>query len=135
MNKKLQCFILLFTFIVQCPIMVAKDIESVEIVLNQRTKPKQNGNPGPLKAPARRVVVPINAFLNESNRCISVSSTSGESAYYYVYDEDEREVNSGFVSFSEDGYATINLGMLLDGEYTIIVILDGVSYEGAFYLL
>lgn len=84
MNKKLKCFILLFTFIVQCPTMVAKDIEGVEIVLNQRTKPKQNGNPGPLKAPARRVVVPINAFLNESNRCISVSSTSGESAYYYI---------------------------------------------------
>ncbi len=34
MNKKLQCFILLFTFIVQCPIMVAKDIESVEIVFS-----------------------------------------------------------------------------------------------------
>ena len=30
MNKKLKCFILLFTFIVQCPTMVAKDIEGVE---------------------------------------------------------------------------------------------------------
>lgn len=29
MNKKLKCFILLFTFIVQCPTMVAKDINSV----------------------------------------------------------------------------------------------------------
>ena len=36
--------------------------------------------------------------------------------------------------FSRDAGSSINLGMLLDGEYTIEVIIDGVAYEGTFYL-
>ena len=134
MKKDLRLLILLFAIMLQCPIMLANNTEGVEINLTQRTKPKQNGNVKPSKAPARRVVIPVSAFLNETTRCMSISSTSGESAFYYIYDEEGQEVDCGIVTLSGGAGTTINLGMLLDGEYTIEVIIDGVAYEGAFYL-
>jgi hypothetical protein len=134
MKKNLRLFILLFAFMLQCPIMLANNAEGVEINLTQRTKPKQNGNIGPSRAPARRVILPVSAFLNETARCMSVSSTSGGSAFYYIYNEEGQQVDSGIVTFSGDAGSTISLGMLLDGEYTIEVVLDGVAYEGTFYL-
>jgi len=134
MKKDLRLLILLFAIMLQCPIMLANNTEGVEINLTQRTKPKQNGNVKPSKAPARRVVIPVSAFLNETTRCMSISSTSGESAFYYIYSEKGQEVSSGIVTFSRDAGSAINLGMLLDGEYTIEVIIDGIAYEGTFCL-
>ena len=80
MEKNLKLLILLFAFMMQCPIMLAKDTEGVEINLTQKTKPKQNGISGPSRAPARRVVVPVSAFLNETCRIICITSTSVDSA-------------------------------------------------------
>lgn len=134
MKKALRLLFLLLTFMVQCPITLAKDVEGVEISLSLKTKPKQEGNSKPLKAPARRVIIPVSAFLNETNKCISVSSTFGESAFYYIYSEKGQEVSCGIITFLGDAGSSINLGMLLDGEYTIEVIVDGVAYEGTFYL-
>ena len=135
MNRNIKFLAFLIVFMSQCTLMLADNANAVGVQIDfYRKVPPLNGNPRPSRAPAKRVVVPISAFLNESNRCLSVFSTSVENAYYYVYDEEEQEVSSGIVTFSRDAGSAINLGMLLDGEYTIEVIIDGVAYEGTFYL-
>lgn len=135
MNRNIKFLAFLIVFMSQCTLMLADDANAVGVQIDfYRKVPPLNGNPRPSRAPAKRVVVPISAFLNETARCMSVSSTSGESAFYYIYNEEGQQVDSGIVTFSGDAGSTINLGMLLDGEYTIEVVLDGVAYEGTFYL-
>ena len=134
MKKNLRLFILLFAFMLQCPIMLANNAEGVEINLTQRTKPKQNGNSKPSRAPARRVVLPVSAFFNETNRSINISCTSGDSVCYYIYDEDGLEVSNGIFPVVVEEGETIYLGGLQEGEYYLVLDVDDVIYEGVFQL-
>ena len=61
--------------------------------------------------------------INDENRVI-----------YYIYDADELEVCNGNVTFSEQGEASVYVGTLDEGIYTIYIVVDVDVYGGEFQL-
>jgi hypothetical protein len=72
--------------------------------------------------------------LNEVSDSLLLYSPSEESVTYYIYDADEIEVCNGNVTFSEHGEASIYVGTLGIGIYTIYIVVDDDVYGGEFQL-
>lgn len=126
MRKYLRFFVVMFALVMQSSVMYADDPEGTAIVLTRILVPS-NGNPKPTKQNP-----PVSLYLNETTQSIDFYGSENASVTYYIYDEEEQVVSSGNILLSEQGQASVNVGMLCEGTYTVFIIVDGVAYEGEF---
>ena len=93
---------------------------------------KNLGNNGPRREPAK---APFVAVLDEESRTIVLSNLPDVTPSYIIYNDGGDEVDSGELMVVDNGMAEINLYLLSEGEYSIIVDINGVMYEGRFGLM
>lgn len=128
MKKYLISFMIMLTFVMQS-FTLLPGLTPVYLQLNN----KIGGNLRPTKSDPN-IEPPINVYLNESSDSLLLYSPSEESVTYYIYDAYEQEVCNGNVSFSEQGEASIYVGTLGNGIYTIYIVVDDDVYGGEFQL-
>ena len=128
--KKLLCIcVLLLVFVMQSFTF----IPGLTPVLLRIKEPKLNGGmPGPSRSPRLGMESTIEVYLNESSDSLLLNATIGESVTYYINNVEDSEVCNGVATFSEQGDASIYLGTLDEGTYTISLELDSLVYEGEF---
>ena len=93
---------------------------------------KTLGINGPRREPAK---APFVAVLDEESRTIVLSNLPDVTPSYIIYNDGGDEVDSGELMVVDNGMAEINLYLLSEGEYSIIVDSNGVMYEGRFGLM
>lgn len=101
------------------------------VYLRPEIGPVFGGNHKPTKSDPN-TEPPVSVYLNEAADSLLLYSPSEESVTYYIYDEDELEVSNGNVIFSEQGEASIYLGSLNEGTYSISLVVDTLVYVGEF---
>ena len=104
------------------------------VSLYYKSTPVLGGILKPSKAPAKHHSWSICVYLDETNQNLELFSTSNETISYYLYNEDGEDVSNGIISFIENDYSSIYLGILTEGVYTIDIICNGITYEGSFQL-
>lgn len=128
MKKYLISFMIMLTFVMQS-FTLLPGLTPVYLQLNN----KIGGNLRPTKSdPNTELMVWV--YLNEVSDSLLLYSPSEESVAYYIYDAYEQEVCNGNVSFSEQGEASIYVGTLGNGIYTIYIVVDDDVYGGEFQL-
>ena len=129
MKKILISFVIMLSFIMQSFTLMPGQ---TPILLKLKSGPNAGGvYPKPSKSDPN-TEPPISVYLNESSDSILLYSPSELTCSYNIYDVDELEVSNGNVMFSELGEASIYLGTLDEGIYTISLELDSLVYEGEF---
>ena len=132
MKKYLISFIIMLTFVMQSFAMLVQGIQR-PVLLYLREAPWNDGIFTPTKSDPN-VEPPVSVYLNEVSDSLLLYSPSEESVTYYIYDAYEQEVCNGNVSFSEQGEASIYVGTLGNGIYTIYIVVDDDVYGGEFQL-
>lgn len=131
MKKLLSILAILLVFVMQSFTLVP----GMTPVLLHFKEPKINGGiSGPSRSLGSGMEATIEVYLNEVSDSLLLYSPSEESVTYYIYDADEQEVCNGNVTFSEQGEASIYVGTLGDGIYTIDIVIDNDVYGGDFQL-
>ena len=130
---KLKILSVFIACITQCSIMWAGSADGTIVYLHSKHTPKLGGNMGPSKAPAKRQLT-VSAYLDEAMRNLEFHNSSEEIVSYYIYNDNGEEVIFGNISFIENSNASIYIGMLEEGIYTINIVSNGVTYEGIFQL-
>jgi hypothetical protein len=135
MKKYLSSLVIMLSFVMQSLTMLADGIQPINtpVILQPRKAPWIVGNPKPTKSDPN-LESPVSVYLNEVSDSLLLYSSSEESVTYYIYDADELEVCNGNVTFSEQGEASIYVGTLNEGVYTIYVVVDDDVYGGEFQL-
>lgn len=126
MKKYLISFMIMLTFVMQS-FTLLPGLTPVYLQLNN----KIGGNLRPTKSDPD-TESPVNIYLSEACDSLLLYSQSEESVTYYIYNENELEVSNGNATFSGQGEASIYLGILDDGIYTISLEVDSLVYEGEF---
>lgn len=135
MKKYLSSLVIMLSFVMQSLTVLADGIQPINtpVILQPRKAPWIVGNPKPTKSDPN-LESPVSVYLNEVSDSLLLYSPSEESVTYYIYDADEQEVCNGNVTFSEQGEASIYVGTLGDGIYTIYIVIDNDVYGGDFQL-
>ncbi len=128
MIKKVKFWVILFVLLTQYSIAWA---EGVEIYLYPRPKPKQEGNVGPTKAPAR-CRVPMHAFFDEDNSKIIINDSYNGLFGYCIYDENGVIVLQGTLDFGLCDTLYIDISGFYCGEYSIVISHNNITYIGSF---
>ena len=125
----------MLSFVMQSLTVLAGGIQPINtpVILQPRKAPWIVGNPKPTKSDPN-LESPVSVYLNEVSDSLLLYSPSEESVTYYIYDADELEVCNGNVTFSEHGEASIYIGTLGNGIYTIYIVVDDDVYGGEFQL-
>lgn len=130
MTKNLKLWTILLVFIAQCSVMQA---ENTPVHLYPQPKSKVDGTIGPSKAPARRSVIPVSVFLDETSRNLELFS-SCDVYSYCIYDENAAVVLEGILDFSSSDGLFIDLSFLQSGGYAITISRGNNTYAGEFYI-
>ena len=135
MKKYLSSLVIMLSFVMQSLTVLAGGIQPINtpVILQPRKAPWIVGNPKPTKSDPN-LESPVSVYLNEVSDSLLLYSPSEESVTYYIYDADELEVCNGNVTFSEHGEASIYIGTLGNGIYTIYIVVDDDVYGGEFQL-
>ena len=135
MKKYLSPLVIMLSLVMQSLTVLADDIQPINtpVILQPRKAPWIVGNPKPTKSDPN-VEPPVSVYLNEVSDSLLLYSPSEESVTYYIYDADELEVCNGNITFSEQGEASIYVGTLGNGIYTIYIVVDDDVYGGDFLL-
>lgn len=135
MKKYLSPFVIMLSLVMQSLTVLADGIQPINtpVILQPRKAPWIVGNPKPTKSDPN-VEPPVSVYLNEVSDSLLLYSPSEESVTYYIYDADELEVCNGNITFSEQGEASIYVGTLGNGIYTIYIVVDDDVYGGDFLL-
>lgn len=129
MKKLLSILAILLVFVMQSFTLVP----GMTPVLLHFKEPKINGGmPGSSRSPGSGMEATIEVYLNETSDSLLLYSPSEGTCSYNIINEYEQEVNNGSVMFSELGEASIYLGSLDEGTYTISLEVDSLVYEGEF---
>ena len=133
MKKYLSSLVIMLSLVMHSLTMLADGFQPINtpVILQPRKAPWIVGNPNPTKSDPN-VEPPVSVYLNEVSDSLLLYSPSEESVTYYIYDADDLEVCDGNVTFSEQGEASINIGLLAGGTYTIYIIIDEIVYGGDF---
>ncbi len=124
----------MFAFITQSSFICAQNTQGTYVELHKMDTSQTGGGIfKPKKAPARRPVIPIIAFLNESSHSLDLYSSS-DTFIYCIYDENDAVVLEGIMDFSTFEVYSIDMSFLPGGEYAIIISLGSSSYKGVFML-
>ena len=102
---------------------------ATEVTL-KKTEPSTTQESGPKRTPAKPL--PIEVSLDEENRLLTFSDSSGNVYTYYIYDEAGNIVTQGILDFSADDTLLVNLSYVEAGTYTLNVVHNGQNYVGAF---
>ena len=129
MKKYLSLLVIMLAFIMQSFTILPG---LTQVYLRPRTDPYFPGTQGPSRTPALNGEPSVCVYMNEASDSLLLYSTSEESVTYYICDADEQEVCDGSVMFSEQGSASVSLGTLDEGIYTISLEVDSLIYEGEF---
>ena len=129
MKKYLSLLVIMLAFIMQSFTILPG---LTQVYLRPRTDPYFPGTQGPSRSPETNIESIISVYLSESLDSLLLYSPSEGTCSYNIYNEYEQEVNNGSVMFSELGEASIYLGTLDEGTYTISLELGGLVYEGEF---
>lgn len=76
----------------------------------------------------------VDVTLSNFGRQLVLSNPMRDVATYYIYDDKGNEIMSGVVPFLEGDRASIRLGCLAGGVYTICIVVDNVVSEHIFQL-
>lgn len=135
MKKYLSSLVIMLSLVMQSLTVLADGIQPINtpVILQPRKAPWIVGNPKPTKSDPN-VEPPVSVYLNEVSDSLLLYSPSEESVTYYIYDSNELEVCNGNVTFSEQGEASIYVGTLGNGIYTIYIVVDDDVYGGDFLL-
>lgn len=135
MKKYLSSLVIMLSLFMQCLTVLADGIQPINtpVILQPRKAPWIVGNPKPTKSDPN-VEPPVCVYLNEVSDSLLLYSPSEESVIYHIYDADELEVCNGNVTFSEQGEASVYVGTLDEGIYTIYIVVDVDVYGGEFQL-
>ncbi len=135
MKKYLSSLVIMLSLVMQSLIVLADGNQPINtpVILQPRKAPWIVGNPKPTKSDPN-IEPPVCVYLNEVSDSLLLYSPSEESVTYYIYDADEIEVCNGNVTFSEHGEASIYVGTLGIGIYTIYIVVDDDVYGGEFQL-
>lgn len=129
MKKLLSILAIFFVFVMQSFTLVP----GMTPVLLRVKEPKINGTiPGPSRSQGSGMEATIEVYLNETSDSLLLYSPSELSCFYNIYDVDELDVCNGNVIFSEQGEASIYLGSLNEGTYSISLVVDTLVYVGEF---
>ena len=91
---------IMFAFITQSSFICAQNTQGTYVELHKMDTSQTGGGIfKPKKAPARRPVIPITAFLNESSHSLDLYSSS-DTFIYCIYDENDAVVLEGIMDFS-----------------------------------
>lgn len=132
MKKFLSFFMIMLSLAMQSITALAGGINT-PVLLQLRVTPWQDGIHRPTKSDPN-LEPPVNVYLSEASDSLLFYSASEESVTYYIYDADGLEVCNGTVTFSEQGEASICVGTLVDGMYTIYIVVDNDVYGGEFQI-
>ena len=131
---RLKFMSIMFAFITQSSFICAQNTQGTYVDLHKMDTSQTGGGIfKPKKAPARRPVIPITAFLNESSHSLDLYSSS-DTFIYCIYDENDAVVLEGIMDFSTFEVYSIDMSFLPGGEYAIIISLGSSSYKGVFML-
>lgn len=135
MKKYLSSLVIMLSFVMQSLTMLADGIQPINtpVILQPRKAPWIVGNPKPTKSDPI-LESPVSVYLNEVSDSLLLYSLSEESITFYIYDADELEVCNGNVTFSEQGEASIYVGTLGNGLFTIYIVVDNGIFGGDFLL-
>ena len=114
MKKLLSSFVIMLAFVMQS-FTILPGVTPVYLQL--RTHPLVTGHKPTKSDP--NTELPVSVYLSEAADSLLLYSPSEESVTYYIYDGDELEVSNGNVTFSEQGEASIHLGSLDEGIYSV----------------
>ena len=125
----------MLSLVMQSLTVLADGIQPINtpVILQPRKAPWIVVNPKPTKSDPN-VEPPVSVYLNEVSDSLLLYSPSEESVTYYIYDADALEVCNGNITFSEQGEASIYVGTLGNGIYTIYIVVDDDVYGGDFLL-
>ena len=133
MKKNFYFVMFMLAIFMQSSTVLAEDTLT-PVFLHEKVDPMVGGNQGPTRSPETNIEPTITAYLSESSDSLLLYSSTEETITYYIYDEDEQEVTSGSLVITEQSGATIYLGLLGEGTYTICIVVDGITFEGEFEL-
>jgi hypothetical protein len=128
MKKLLSVLVIMLSFVMQSFTILPGQTQ-----VYLKFKNKIGGNLGPTKSDPD-IESPVSVYLSEASDSLLLYSPSEESVIYYIYDADELEVCNGNVTFSEQGEASVYVGTLDEGIYTIYIVVDVDVYGGEFQL-
>lgn len=124
----LKKFVILVAILMQMPTVNAQPEYAVPVNLHRKYTPVINGNLKPSKVPARQNV-PVNLFYDPDNCTLFFESEETQMVTYYIYDECELLQDSG--TYAGNSYEVMLEG-LFSGQYTIVIEVDGIAYQGIF---
>jgi hypothetical protein len=128
MKKYLSLLVIMLAFVMQSFTILPGQ---TQVFLRLRSDPFYPGQ-GPSRSPETNDEPLINAYLTDSSDSLLLYSSSAQTCTYNIYNVYEQEVSNGCVIFSELGEASIYLGTLDEGIYTISLEVDSLVYEGEF---
>ena len=104
----------------------------VPVYLRVKKPPLNGGLQGPSKSPGIDLVPTISVYMNETADSLLLYTASEETCSYNICNENELEVGCGNLVFSEQGEASVSIGTLAEGTYTISIEVDSLVFEGEF---
>lgn len=99
--------------------------------LTYRPAPMLGNNPKPSKAPAR-FRVPLSVSFNDESQQLLMVALDDMEFSYDIYTEDGAVVAQGALNCREGSYNNVDLSLLGEGEYSIVVTYNGHNFEGFF---
>ena len=129
MAKNFKHLTILFAFAMQTVCLTP--LGATDVILSSKEQPKENQTPEPSRAPGQRILA-LSVSLDEENRLLTFSDSSGNVYTYYIYDEAGNIVTQGILDFSADDTLLVNLSYVESGTYTLNVVHNGQNYVGTF---
>lgn len=106
--------------------------EPSKFIILHKEDDEQGDKHHPHRTPAANIVLPV-VYFNADNNLMTFSSSSATSFTYYIYDPADNIINSGHVQLEQNHLSeTICVSHTIDGEYTIIVEINGQQYIGIY---
>ena len=93
---------------------------------------KIGGIPKPSKSPGINIEPTISVYMNETADSLLLYTASEETCSYNICNDDDLEVGCGNLVFSEQGEASVSIGTLAEGTYTISIEVDSLVFAGEF---
>lgn len=116
-----------------CPISTFADDDGTPVPLIK--KPIHTStNSGPSKSPALESNLPCVEYLSSSNTLLFIQSDSEDNISCYIKDKYDNIVSTAVISYNEYGTFTLSLSGFVTGDYVLGIVVNGVTYEGTFYV-
>lgn len=131
MTKAIQLIAILFAFVMQSTNVLASTHVVTPVYIYYKSIQKPNGSHNPSKAPGI-YDIPLSIFLDEENRQLVLSDSQEEVYTYCIYNESEEVMSQGVLNFISTNSQYIDIGILQNGTYNIIITKDNCAFIGMF---